>query len=203
VQSTGINWRPLGELFVETGLITPPELEEALMEQADTNQRLGEVLVARGFVSEPELMTVLMDQLGQDLHRAEEEPEPEAPAEDRSKATPELVDLLRDRDELREQLARETASRQAMATDATRSLEVQVSELEALLVRERAAHQRALEELDRARSEARMEAAELRSAIGGLRTELGRLDAPTAWFEYWSGGAQPSSTPEADRPPTA
>ena len=203
MQSTGINWRPLGELFVETGLITPPELEEALTEQADTKQRLGEVLVARGFVSEPELMTVLMEQLGQDLHRAEREPEAEeSTVDDRPQATPELVDLLRERDELREQLARETESRGTVTAEETRALEVQVSELEALLVRERAAHHRALEELDRARSEARTEAAELRSAIGRLRTELAGLDAPTAWFEYWSGAAQPTSTPEADPPPT-
>ena len=221
MQSTGINWRPLGELFVETGLITPPELEEALTEQAESNQRLGEILVARGFVSEPELMTVLMEQLGHDLRQEEEEPEDEeSPVVDLelrsadrspddeaagppSEATIELVDLLRERDELREQLARETASREAATGEATLALEVRVSELAALLARERAGHHRALEELDRARAEARTEAAELRSSIGRLRTELAHLDAPTAWFEYWSGGAQPTSAPEADPPPTA
>jgi hypothetical protein len=208
VQSAEINWRPLGELFVETGLITPLELEEALTEQAETDQRLGEILVARGFVSEPDLVTVLMEQLGQDLNDegAADEPTvvdldlhraqrfPAGDADDTGGPAGELGALLRERDGLREQLARETASREAATGETVHALQARVSELEAELIEERADHRRALEELERARTEARTEAAEIRSAIGRLRAELAHLDAPTAWFEYWSGGAQPASS---------
>lgn len=209
MQSTEINWRPLGELFVETGLITRPELEEALTEQAETNQRLGEILVSRGFVSEPDLVTALMDQLGRDLrdegdadehtvvdldsHRAERSPAGDADV---------LSELLRRRDELREQLARETESREAATGPETHALQARVAELEAELAQERAGRHRALEELERARAEARAEAAEIRSAVGRLRAELAHLDAPTAWFEYWSGGAQPAPSPETEPPST-
>jgi len=62
-----INWRPLGELFLEHGLITRDELEEALSVQAETKERLGQVLVTKGLVSRPELLKVLVDQLGLEL----------------------------------------------------------------------------------------------------------------------------------------
>jgi hypothetical protein len=39
--------RPIGEFFVERGLITQDDLEGALEEQRTTGQRLGEILVAR------------------------------------------------------------------------------------------------------------------------------------------------------------
>src|SRR4029077_19965848 len=62
-----ITWRPLGQLFVERGLITQDELEEALVEQQETRKRLGAILIARGLVSGPELTSVLVDQLGMEL----------------------------------------------------------------------------------------------------------------------------------------
>ncbi len=64
-----INWRPLGELFVEQGLISDDELEEALTEQRETQARLGQILVSRGLVSGPELTRVLVDQLGRSLEK--------------------------------------------------------------------------------------------------------------------------------------
>ena len=67
MEAAHITWRPLGELFVERGLITQDELEEALVEQRETRKRLGTILVGRGLVSGPELTSVLVDQLGMEL----------------------------------------------------------------------------------------------------------------------------------------
>jgi hypothetical protein len=59
--------RPLGELLVEKGLVTPNELELALEEQADTDRLLGAILVERGFVSGPALAIALAEQYGVEL----------------------------------------------------------------------------------------------------------------------------------------
>ena len=67
MEAAHITWRPLGQLFVERGLITQDELEEALVEQQETRKRLGAILVSRGLVSGPELTSVLVDQLGMEL----------------------------------------------------------------------------------------------------------------------------------------
>src|SRR5438105_15949572 len=67
MEAAHITWRPLGQLFVERGLITQDELEEALVEQRETRKRLGAILVSRGLVSGPELTSVLVDQLGMEL----------------------------------------------------------------------------------------------------------------------------------------
>src|SRR5262249_30301106 len=40
--------RPIGEIFVERGLVTASQLEEALEEQKKSGGRLGEILVATG-----------------------------------------------------------------------------------------------------------------------------------------------------------
>ena len=64
-------WRPLGELFVERGLISEEQLEEALAEQAATGQRLGEILVAHKLISSPELTQTLMEQLGREVAKEE------------------------------------------------------------------------------------------------------------------------------------
>ena len=69
MEAAHINWRPLGALFVEAGLLTGDELEEALGEQTETSQRLGEILLSRGLVSPQELTRVLLDQLGRELER--------------------------------------------------------------------------------------------------------------------------------------
>jgi hypothetical protein len=61
----------LGELFVEKGLISAEELEEALAEQKAHGKRLGEILVQKGFVSGPALTTVLAEQLGVEMEKQE------------------------------------------------------------------------------------------------------------------------------------
>jgi hypothetical protein len=71
VEAAQIPWRPLGELFVNRGLISQAELETALAEQAATGKRLGEILVDRGLVSGPDLTSALMDQLGVEISKEE------------------------------------------------------------------------------------------------------------------------------------
>jgi chromosome segregation ATPase len=67
VEAAHVPWRPLGELFVERGLISELDLEEALAEQASTKERLGEILVRRNLISSPELTEALMEQLGREV----------------------------------------------------------------------------------------------------------------------------------------
>jgi hypothetical protein len=57
-------WRRLGALLVEAGLVSEPDLVEALAEQERSGQRLGEVLVARGFVSAAAVANALAEQRG-------------------------------------------------------------------------------------------------------------------------------------------
>jgi chromosome segregation ATPase len=54
--------RPIGEIFVERGLVTAGQLEEALEEQRKSGGRLGEILVATGKLSRLELASALADQ---------------------------------------------------------------------------------------------------------------------------------------------
>jgi type IV pilus assembly protein PilB len=49
----------LGESLVEAGLITPAQLEEALVRKSTTGERIGEALVALGFISERDLVRTL------------------------------------------------------------------------------------------------------------------------------------------------
>jgi hypothetical protein len=62
-----IAWRPLGEMLVDRGLLTMPELDDALEEQERTGERLGAILVARKIVPGAVLTTVLAEQLGVEL----------------------------------------------------------------------------------------------------------------------------------------
>jgi chromosome segregation ATPase len=62
--------RPLGQMFVEQGLVTDQELEEMLAEQVTTGERLGEILLRLGVVSGPALTQALMEQLGVELKKA-------------------------------------------------------------------------------------------------------------------------------------
>src|SRR5215470_15877146 len=54
--------RPIGEIFVERGLISAIQLEDALEEQKKSGRRLGEILVATGRLSRLELASALADQ---------------------------------------------------------------------------------------------------------------------------------------------
>lgn len=307
MEAAHITWRPLGQLFVERGLITQDELEEALVEQQETRKRLGAILVSRGLVSGPELTSVLVDQLGMELTKEsgfgsglwdeirrrhprgtsrqdtngpqaaeapdapqpelqpqfeavtpavpkpEDEPEPgpapeaetqvadgekleDALAQERaalvvafdaeraelqaalsaeraaleqalederagrqqalqelmqvradsSARTSNLEDLARQVTELRKQVEEST-----VAVAAERKAVERVKALEGDLALEQAKRREHAEELDFARSEASVEAKELRSSLDRIRAELEQLDAATSWFEYWSGAVDP------------
>ncbi|QGG54213.1 GspE/PulE family protein [Paenibacillus sp. B01] len=54
----------LGDLLVESGVITETELQEALREQGRTKQKLGDLLIAQGYMTEQQLIEVLEFQLG-------------------------------------------------------------------------------------------------------------------------------------------
>ena len=62
-----IAWKPLGELLVERGLLTPGELDDALDEQARTGERLGAILVGRKTVAGAVLTALLAEQAGVEL----------------------------------------------------------------------------------------------------------------------------------------
>ena len=55
-------WRPLGQLLVQRGLLTPEELEAALDEQERTGGRLGEILLRQGLLSRLALASSLHEQ---------------------------------------------------------------------------------------------------------------------------------------------
>ncbi|MGG6314093.1 GspE/PulE family protein [Paenibacillus macerans] len=54
----------LGELLLESGIITEPQLQTALEEQQLTRKKLGDVLLAQGVLTEHQLIEVLEFQLG-------------------------------------------------------------------------------------------------------------------------------------------
>ena len=60
-------WKPLGELLVEQGLVSPEDLERALVEQTRTGRMLGEYFVEAELVSVEQLTNVLLQQCGVDL----------------------------------------------------------------------------------------------------------------------------------------
>lgn len=47
--------KPLGAFLVEAGLLTQPQVDQALAEQAAGGGRLGEVLIKLGFIQKPAL----------------------------------------------------------------------------------------------------------------------------------------------------
>ena len=55
--------RKLGELLIETGLLDPEQLTQALKIQETTEKRLGEILIEKKFVSEEEMAFALAMQL--------------------------------------------------------------------------------------------------------------------------------------------
>ena len=55
--------RKLGELLIETGLMPPERLADALKEQKETGKRLGQILVGMNLVSEEEMAFALAMQL--------------------------------------------------------------------------------------------------------------------------------------------
>lgn len=59
-----MKYNKLGDLLVQSGAITPQQLEEALELQSGSGERLGTVLQTHGFITERQLIDTLMDQLG-------------------------------------------------------------------------------------------------------------------------------------------
>ena len=104
----------------------------------------------------------------------------------------ELEDLARQVTELRTQVDKSTA-----AVAAEQKAVERVKELERTVAEEQAKRREHAEELDFARSEASVEAKELRASVDRIRAELERLDAATSWFEYWSGAATPPGQEQA------
>jgi len=56
--------KKLGELLVESGIITNEQLQKALSIQKTTGKKLGEILVEQGLITEDEIVEVLEFQLG-------------------------------------------------------------------------------------------------------------------------------------------
>jgi len=56
--------KPIGQLLLEKGLITPEQLEHALNEQQKSNGLLGRILVDLGFVTEADILSTLGAQTG-------------------------------------------------------------------------------------------------------------------------------------------
>ena len=67
MEAPEISWRPLGQLFVEKGLLDEERLEYALAEQAANGGRLGEKLVELRYVSSAALARLLAEQYGVEL----------------------------------------------------------------------------------------------------------------------------------------
>ncbi|MEN9207188.1 MAG: hypothetical protein Q6L50_10755 [Gloeomargarita sp. GMQP_bins_120] len=42
--------KPIGEYFVDAGLLEPAQVEEVLVEQRVTGRRFGDIVVARGWL---------------------------------------------------------------------------------------------------------------------------------------------------------
>ncbi len=55
---------PLGDLLINLGLITPPQLDECLAQQKERGGMLGEIMIKRGFIKETALVDALSIQMG-------------------------------------------------------------------------------------------------------------------------------------------
>ncbi|MER3462521.1 MAG: hypothetical protein C4342_05930, partial [Armatimonadota bacterium] len=59
-------YKRLGEILVESGVLTNLQLSVAIAAQLTSNRRLGEILVERGYASEDQIARCLADQYGYD-----------------------------------------------------------------------------------------------------------------------------------------
>jgi len=63
--------KPLGEILVEKGLATRPQLEEGLaVQQRQPGQKIGAILVELGYITTKDLLRAYADQLGTAYARA-------------------------------------------------------------------------------------------------------------------------------------
>lgn len=67
-------WRPLGRLLVEKGLLTESGLQRALVDQRATGRLLGEIVVSRGWVSAADLARTIAEQHGVEVGEIEAQP---------------------------------------------------------------------------------------------------------------------------------
>jgi hypothetical protein len=129
--------RPIGSIFVEKGFVTQEQLDDALLEQRESGQRLGEILVERGYVSRIDLASVIGSQLGElRLLRGgleESKPAPE-PAVQTGPDTSELEQRLANQAESIDQLLDRINELEGVLAESTgTSSEQRVQELEAEL----------------------------------------------------------------------
>src|SRR5689334_24420013 len=66
-------WPHMGQMFVDQGRLTAEELDDALVEQETTGERLGEILVARGHISRIDLAGALSTQWSWQRQQPEDE----------------------------------------------------------------------------------------------------------------------------------
>jgi len=71
-----VQTRPLGQILLDAGVITPEAIQEALARAANTEERLGEALVALGAASKEDVLRALSTQLGLPFLSREELPSP-------------------------------------------------------------------------------------------------------------------------------
>lgn len=65
-----ITKKPLGELLIDEGIITPEQLEDALAEQDRTGELIGEALIKAGVTTETEIAQAVCEQLGKPFCKA-------------------------------------------------------------------------------------------------------------------------------------
>lgn len=65
----------LGELLLEQGALTQPQLDACLAAQKQTHQRLGVLLVQKGYITETRLSSALSEALGIALVKLEQPPD--------------------------------------------------------------------------------------------------------------------------------
>jgi hypothetical protein len=65
-------WRPLGEVLLDQGILSPEQLSDALGEQNERHCPLGEILVSRELITGSQLAQALAEQHGVELDPADE-----------------------------------------------------------------------------------------------------------------------------------
>ena len=122
--------KPLGQLAVDAGFITPQQLASAFADISSSGKRLGEVLVAREWIDEEQLDRLLAHQARSGPAAAEADAEASENGE--SAGTDAPADSGRDLDELLADLERRAAAASRRAARQF-ELEARLTESETLL----------------------------------------------------------------------
>ena len=190
--------RTLGQIMLDEGMLRQDQLDLALAQQRESDRPLGEVLVGLGFVSPGAVANVLAEQhggllkteygLSTGLHgsaspapaAAKREPTPQpAPAPTPDPAPPEPAVA----DDLLERWRDAVAERDRLLVQLGQTVREQTAELEELRRDRAAATERSasvVDELERLRAEASTAAADLagvRAELVAARAEVGRTRA--------------------------